>query len=236
VIRIDTKKLVNLLGDLILTAPDMDGLPYSGVLLHSARGYPDPAEPGETDMLVGTANNGRQVGHTWCAAYGALPPMLWRADDVRAVVTVFTVHAKHDKEHQVDIRRDGNEITIAEDPKLFGETSLSFTALPLDDYPRDLWRVMAGSSWRSELDTDPMPRTDLSPAALATLGKIAKRHGGAPIETYRYHQRRPVLVQIGDMYRGAVMPQRWDSDGKTDAGEAPDSDLYPPVLPDPDEV
>lgn len=235
-IRIDTKLLVALLGDLLLTTPDMDGLPYSGVLLHSDRGYPDPSEPGESDILVGTSSTGSQVGHTWCAAYGQLPPMLWRADDVRAVITVFNAFAKRDKEHAVDIRRDGDEITVAEDPKLFGETTLSFTALPLDDYPRDLWRVMDGTYWKSELDTDVMPRTDIGPAALTALGKISKRHTGAPVELYRFHQRRPVLVRIGDVYRGAVMPQRWDTNGKTEEGAAPDGDLYAPVLPDPAEV
>lgn len=232
-IRIETKQLVALLGDLVLTTPDMDGLPYSGVLLHSARGYADPTEPGVTDLLVGTASNGRQAGHTWCGAYGQLPPMLWRGDDVRAVITVFTVFARHAKEHHVDIRRDGNEITVAEDPKLFGETTLSFTALPLDDYPRDVWRVMQGNQWRSELDTDPMPRTDLSPDTLTVLAKIAKRHN-APVETYRYHQRRPVLVQIGDRYRGVVVPQRWDDDGKTDDGQLPSGDVYVPQLPAPE--
>jgi hypothetical protein len=231
-IRIDTKEFVNLLGDLIHTA-DHHSNDAAGVLLHTSRGYPDPAEPGESDLLVGTSTNGRAIGHTWCAAFGQLPPMLWRLGDVRAVITVFKVLAKGKKDHTVDIRRDGDEITVAEDPQLFGETSVTFAAGSLEKYPRQLWRVLDGT-YVSTLDTDAMPRTDLDTASLAAFARVARRHG-ATIRTYRYHQRRPILVEIGNRYRGAIVPFRWDEQS-TAEGHQPDGDLYAPVLPDPDEA
>lgn len=232
-IHVQTKHLVGLLTDLIHTSAP-DDLHSSGVLLHSARGYADATEPGQTDLLVGTSTNGFQCGHTWTAAAGQLPAMLWRLDDAHGVISTFKKKARGHPEHAVDIRRDADHITVAEDPQLFGETSMTFTALPLDDYPRDLWKAMDGQQ-RVELDTDEAPRTDLSATQLATLAKIARRHG-APIQLYRYHQRRYLLVQIGDCYRGVVAPHRWDADAPVSVGDAPGGDLYPPVLPDPDEA
>lgn len=227
-LKIPTKQLVGLLADLILTSAD-EGHPNAGVLLHSARGYADPSEPGQGDLLVGTSTTGFHCGHTWASAIGRLPVMLWRLGDAQVVLDTFKKKSRGIKEHAVDIRRDGDHVIVAEDPQLFGETSVSFQTLPLDDYPRDLWRVLDGHH-RLALDTDPMPRTDLGARALTVLGKVAKRHG-YPIELYRYHQRRAVLVQIGPRYRGAVWPQRWDADVAPSAGEAPSTDLYPPAMP-----
>jgi len=232
-IHLATKALVGLLTDLAHTSADTD-MHGSGILLHSARGYADPAEPGKTDLLAGTSTTGFHCGHTWVSAAGSLGVMRWALDDVQSVISTFKKKSKGHKEHAVDILRDGDHVTVAEDPKLWGETSMTFQVLPLDDYPRDLWRVMEGHQ-RVELDTDPMPRTDIGPHALGVLAKVAQRHK-APIELYRYHQRRAVLVQIGDRYRGAVYPQRWDADVALSAGEQPSSDLYPPVLPDPVEA
>lgn len=231
-IRIETKTFLQLLGDLVHTATATGT--SAGVLLHSARGHADPTEPGVSDLLAGTSSTGRLVGHTWCAAGGQLPPMLWRLGDVQAVITVFNALAKGQKEHTLDIRRDLDEITVAEDPNLFGETSLTFAAAPLDDYPRDLWRAMDGYILNAVVDvgTDPAPRTDLDPHALAALAKVAKRRC-VPIRTYRVHQSRRMLLQIGDTWRGALMPSVWDRTAG-EIGDAPDSDMYPPMLPDPD--
>lgn len=228
-LKIRTKALVGVLTDLVLTSAD-EGHPNAGVLIHAARGYADPSEPGQGDILVGTSTTGFHCGHTWVSAIGQLPVMLWRLGDAQVVLDTFKKKSRGQKEHALDIRRDGDHVTVAEDPQLFGETSVTFQTLPLDDYPRDLWRVMKGAH-RVDLDTEPMPRTDIAPHALTVLGKIARRHGH-PIELYRYHQRRAVLVQIGSTYRGAVWPQRWDADVAPAAGESPSSDLYPPVLPD----
>lgn len=233
-IRVPTKAFLALLADLALTSAEEGDT--AGVLLHSARGYPDPTEPGESDLLVGTSCSTVYIGHTWCGAYGGTEPMLWPLNDVNAVISVFKVLAKGQKEHSVDIRREGDEITVAEDPTLFGETSLRFTAADLTKYPRDRWQVLKGGyKFTNPHETEPAPRTDFDPKRLAVFAKIA-RGRGEDIQLYRTHQRSPVQVQIGDTYRGAVMPStRWDHDTPK-AGEAPSTDLYAPTLPDPDEV
>jgi hypothetical protein len=233
-IRVPTKAFLALLADLALTSGD-DG-DTAGVLLHSARGYVDPTEPGVTDLIVGTSCSSQYIGHTWNGAHGQTAPMLWPLNDVHAVISVFKVLAKGQKEHSVDIRREGDEITVAEDPTLFGETSLRFTAADLTKYPRDRWQVLkSGLKYTNPHETEPSLRTDFEPKNLALFVKIAKTRGET-LQLYRSHQRSPVLVQIGDTYRGALMPStRWDRDTPK-AGEAPSTDLYVPVLPDLDEV
>lgn len=234
-IRVPTKYFLALLADLALTSAE-DG-ETAGVLLHSARGYADPTQPGMTDMIAGTSCSSLYIGHTWSGASGQTAPMLWPLTDVQAVISVFTVLAKGHKEHSIDIRVQGNEVTVAEDPTLFGQTSLTFTPADLTKYPRDRWKVLEGIGHRvhNPHDTEPSPRTDFDPKRLAVFVKIAKARG-EDIQLYRTHQRSPVLVQIGNTYRGAVMPStRWDHDTPK-AGEAPSADLYAPTLPDPDEA
>lgn len=233
-IRVPTKHLLALLADLALTSA-VDG-ETCGVLLHSARGYANPAEPGTTDLLVGTSCTVLHIGHSWCGAYGQTSPMLWPLNDVLVVISVFKVLAKGHKEHSVDIQCVGDEITVSEDPNLFGETSLRFAAGSLDKYPRDRWKVLEGNrlKFTNPRETEASLRTDYDPKVLGVFTKIAKARGEM-LQTYRSHQRSPVLVQIGDDYRGALMPStRWDKDTPK-AGEAPSTDLYAPVLPDPDE-
>lgn len=225
VVRVVTKKLVEILTDLAYTSA-VDG-PNSGVLLHSGRGYANPAEPGVTDMLIGTSTTGRHAGHTWCAANGQLPPMLWRLDDVHALTTVLKSISRGIKDHMVDITRDGERITVAEDPQLFGETSMQIAAAPLDEYPRDLWRAMQGIGGKP-LEEEMPARLDLGVPELAALARIARRRG-EDVQTFRVSRSRRVLIQIGDTYRGVVV-------ARADEGDEPDADVYAPTLPNPDEA
>lgn len=235
IIKLKTKPLVELLTDLSHTAEANAVLhgAMAGVLLHTTRGYPDPSEPGESDILVGTSTTAVHTGHTWVQAYGQTPPMLWPIEDVRAVLSVFKPLAKKTKEHSVDIRCEGGEITVAEDPTLFGETSLKFHAGDLTGWPRDRFKVLDRGG-AAPADTAPAARTDLDHGLLSAFAKVAKRRG-APIQLYRWHQGKPILVQIGATYRGVVMPgRRWIEDSPR-AGAMPDTELYVPELPDPDQ-
>lgn len=236
-IRIRTKRLLGILADLSLTAmADPKTEPaMAGVLLHTARGYADPSEPGEGDILVGTSTTYVHTGHTWMECLGQTAPMLWSITDVRSVISVFTPLAKAEKDHSVDVRHEAGEVVVAEDPKLFGETSLSFHTADLTDWPRDRFKVL-DTNFEGREETDPTARTDIDHATLAPLLKVAKRRG-APIQLYRRHQRRPILVQIGGAYRGAVVPSRlWIEDAPVGAGEMPDTELYVPELPEPDKA
>jgi hypothetical protein len=233
-IRVLTSHLVPMLADLLHTAEsDADLGAVSGVLLHSDQGAIG-VEPGKTSLLVGTSTDTTVVGHTWTQASGSLPPMLWGIEDVRAVIAVCKPLFKAEKTHVTILDRDGDRIVVREDPKLFGDGSeLSFPAGKLNDFPRSLWRLLSDVHLRPAVRGDagqelaPTARTDFLPRRLTPFIKVAASRG-ENLSLYTYHQFLPVLVQIGETYRGAVIPSRWP---ESLGGSEPDADLWPPDLP-----
>lgn len=236
-VRVKTSALIELLTDLAFTAGE-PGDPAGRILLHSASGYADSSEPGKSQLLVGTSTDRFAVGHTWCVAEGHTNPMLWPVLDAAAVVNVFKPLTKGNADHAVSIRRKGDEITVQEDADLFGEgTALTFTVGDLDGFPRGVWDILGHRLFPAQRDPA-VPRTDLSPARLTAFAKVAVRRK-APVELYRTHQLQPVLVQIGQSYRGAAMPVSWYSPGEEDPtryGIEPSTDLYAADLPPVEDV
>lgn len=227
-LHIPTRALVDFLGDLTHTAGG-DGRPTDAVLLHTARGYLYPDSPGRSTLLVGTSTNTKCAGHTWVGADGDLPPTLWPIEHVKAVVAVYKPLSRQDG-HEVQIRLDAGEVTVAENPNMFGDgQSFTFTAGPLDKYPRLTWELLQRPG---QNDTPVQPRTDIYPAYLAPFVKVATRRNEA-ILLFRYHQQARLLVQIGTRYRGWVAVEDWGTDRDEDAGREPGADLYPPDLPAP---
>lgn len=225
--RIPTGHLVGLLTDLALTAADpADSGATAAVLLHTARGYFD-GEPGKSDLLVGTSTDAFVVGHAHIGCAGQVDPMLWPIAEVRAVIAVLKPLGKN-ADHSVEISRDGDTIKVAEDPNLFGEgLTVTFTGYAVDEWPVDAVRSML-----TEVRTTPpadaravAPRTDFNAARLAPFLKVASRRG-RQLEFYRYHQSLPVVVQIGDAYRGVVSPVGWDGEDRS-SGAWPAGDVYP---------
>lgn len=231
-IRIDTSQLVNLLTDLVHTAAEPEAGATAGVLLHGTDGHL-AGEPGRTTLLAGTSTNGYAVGHTYTWCKGFLAPTLWPIADVKAAVAVLKPRAKR-KGHVTDIRREDGGIVIAEDPDLVDEgLRLSFAVGNLDDYPRNIWQVLVappeGVLQAYDSDIPNLPRTDILPSQLAPFVKVASRRSEY-LKVFRYHQRRRVLVQIGDSYMGALTPKSWpdhDSDGIE-----PSCDIHAPDLPE----
>ncbi|HET9889705.1 MAG TPA: hypothetical protein VFQ42_04320, partial [Mycobacterium sp.] len=136
-----------------------------------------------------------------------------------------------DKDHTVEIFRDGKQFVVAEDPALFGQRmSVKFAGLAVDEWPVD---GVAG--WLRDVRTRPAgkapaaaPRTDILADKLAPLCKIASRRNEM-LEVYRWHQRLPVHVQIGPAYRAVIKPFQWQ-DEDPNGGKAPAGDVYPLVL------
>lgn len=239
-VRIETRHLLGLLGALVHTAArEVELGAIAGVLLHSARGYRGD-EPGKTDLLVGTSLDGRVAGHMNVDAYGELPrPMLWRIDDVRMLIAAFKPKVKDNKEHAVEIRLDEDCVVVREDEgSLFGGDGLrlEFAEGSIADYPRNVWTLLSDVHINPRVTDDEdnpvpvLPRTDIAPDALAPFVRVAKAIS-APVELYRFHQRLPVLVQVGTRYRGALVTASWD--GGSLEGEAPGADIHPPDLPPP---
>ncbi|MFJ8818183.1 DNA translocase FtsK [Amycolatopsis thermoflava] len=239
-IRIETKNLLELLGSLVYTAaPDPEDGAVAGVLLHTDRGERG-LEPGRTDLLVGTSCNGFAVGQTYVHADGQLhEPMLWRIDDVRTVIAAFKPKAKEHKEHAVEIRIDEGVFVVRESEDALFEADglrLEFSPGRIEEYPRTVWSLLVRRpDFLEHRDSSgrvvpAVPRTDFGSAALEPFVRVAKARKSG-LETYRYHQRSPLLVQIGTSYIGAVTSYRWDDvDG---AGEEPDASVYVPDLPPP---
>jgi len=239
-IRVETADLVDLLALLLNTASsDREDGVTAGILLHTTRGERG-SEPGRLDMLVGTSTDRFATGHTNVVAYGQLArPTLWGIDDVKAVIATFKSKAKRgndDEGHQVLVDVDLGHVTVSEDPNLFEDgVRLSFHEAPVDDFPRRLWHVLSHVDVDAYITTDGKPvlaanRTDIGAARLAPFTKVASKLG-ATIQLFRTHQNRYLLVQIGEHYRGAIAPIRWDLDVSIHEGDEPSADVHAPELP-----
>ncbi|HYS37819.1 MAG TPA: hypothetical protein VEO01_19550 [Pseudonocardiaceae bacterium] len=235
-VRIPTHELVGLLTDLSLTAADTaDSGATAGILLHTVRGY-DGDAPGKTDLLVGTSTNRFTVGHSHMVCAGQIDPMLWLIGDVKAVLAVLKPLGK-DKDHAVEIGVEDGKIAVAEDPDLFGDRlKVTFAAGDPGEFPHAaIWAVLSqiqmspSATVGADSETKAAPavaaRTDFTAAYLKPMLTIAARRG-ALVQVFRYHQHLPVHVQIGDAYRGVVLPFAWRDEDRA-AGVAPSGDVYP---------
>jgi S-DNA-T family DNA segregation ATPase FtsK/SpoIIIE len=236
-ITIETAKLIDLINDLKhTTAPDVDSGAINGILLHTDRGYGFPGDPGRTDILVGTSTNRAALGHTYAQSYGQMTrPMLWPLQWALSVVNLFKPCIKDNKTHNVEISYDldTNSVHVKGEADLFGEgTELSFAAGDLTKWPRRIWDILTYTEGQEtrETRTPRLPRTDVSRTALAPFVAVAAAHGGV-ISMYRYHQNHAILLDIGDRYRGALIPTHWPDDKHPQAGISPGGDVYPAELP-----
>lgn len=233
-VRMLTIDLLTLLGDLVLTSADEAGLAgCAGVLLHTSQVDEDD-EPGATNVLVGTSTNGTAIGHSWAEAGGTLTPTLLPIQYVHALrVGLGKLLNKDNKStHVTDLRRDGDDVVIAEDPDLFGHGfTQHFGAGDLDTWPRQAFEVLATVRLTPPTDARPVEnRTDFPAARLSPFLAIAQRHGGQ-LSLYRVHQACNVHVQIGVSYRGVLVPSgQWNDSGSAE-GAGPDIGVYPAVLP-----
>lgn len=233
-VRVQTRALIGLLSDLILTASkDPDAGVLGTVLLHTGRGAVGD-EPGQTDLLVGGSTDRFVAGHTYTACSGQLAaPTLWAVRDIKSLIAVFKDPAKKDEMHAVDITRDGLLVTVQEDPNLFDDgLRLSFAQVSLDGYPgvrlySNLDRHTADIVENSDGDmVDALARTDLGSAQLDAFVKVAARRK-LPVQLYRTHQAEAILVQVGGHYRGLLMPVRYEPDGDE---RRPFAELHTPDL------
>lgn len=241
-VRMLTKDLLALLQDHTLTAAEDAGLAgAAAILLHTAR-VEDGDEPGGRNCLVATSTNRFVIGHSWVEAGGDLLPTLLPINYVRALIEslkkLLTKENKQD--HVTDLRRDGEEVVIAEDPDLFGGGfTQRFAFGDLDTFPRGVFTVLAEVRLTIGEEMPPVEnRTDFTPRVLQPLLTIANRHD-EKLSMYRVHQSLNVHIQIGSHYRGLLIPEKsWTGFASAD-GQAPDIRVYAadlPPLPEPEDV
>ncbi len=236
-IRIATSALCAMLEDLVLTTASADsGNETASILLHSARGYRDPNEPGRADILVGTSTTTWSVGHDHVVAEGQLDePMLWHRSDAASVVGVFKARAKEHQDHVVEISRFGETVVVQEQADLFGPgTHLEFKSRATAKFPRNLVEALQPPAGNlGLLSAAPSVRVDFGASQLDPFITIAKRRKSF-LETYRYPGNSRILIQIGPRYRGLLTPVTLDDEIDQD----PSNTVYPYRLPvvDDDEV
>jgi hypothetical protein len=225
VIRIATHALVGLLTDLLHTADDPKTAGATAAIhLHTVRGYDDDHP---SDLLVGTSTDRVVLGHANIACSGQEErPMLWPIGDVQAVMAVLKPLGKN-RDHAVEIRRELESFIVAEDPNLLDDgLSLSFGGLDPADFPTEAWDLLTAARMTPPEGSQPAyPRTDFRADRLAPFQRVATRRNEM-VSLYRYHQRLPLLVEIGASYRGVLSPFGWNDEIKG-AGTAPSGDVYP---------
>lgn len=233
--RIETRELLAVLTDLLATVEPK--LPRSAVVeLHTGRGhYGD--EPGVLTLLCGASTTGHAAGHTYTPCDEPLPggPVLLAHHDAKAICDVFREAAKtKDPVHSVEVRRDGNTLHVREDPNLIDDgLSLSFSLAEADRFPLTVYRTLAREQRADVGDLPPATRTDLTRGVLEPFVKVAKRRGDY-LRVYRTHQAEIVHVQIGEHYRGVLLPAKPSAEGDH---ERPDADVHAPDgvdIPDPE--
>lgn len=242
-VRMLTKDLLFLLQDHVLTASEDAGLAgLAGILLHTAR-VDEGDEPGGRNCLVATSTNRFVVGHSWVeAGMGDLLPTLLPIQYTQALIVALKKLLTKDNrnDHVTEVRRDGEDIVITEDPDLFGHGfTQRFGFGDLDTFPRGVFDIL------NEVRITPaegMPevenRTDYTPTILLPFLTIANRHK-AQLSMYRVHQSWNVHVQIGSSYRGLIVPDKsWVGFASAD-GKGPGIGVYAadlPPLPEPEET
>lgn len=236
-IKVATAHLLPVLADLVRTTADpRSSIELASVLLYTAQGHLG-AEPGRTTLLAGLSATSWSAGHTYTHCTGSLAPVLLAADDVRTIGAALKPRLKSNKDHETVITTadGGGHIVVAEDPDLFGDgLRIQFDLMDVDQFPAAAVVALLTEARITPAGEKPpaaAARTDLDAALLAPFLAVAK-HRAAPLELYRWHQRSPVLVQIGQHYRGAIRPAGWDDESR-DAGSMPAGDVYaPPVRRD----
>jgi S-DNA-T family DNA segregation ATPase FtsK/SpoIIIE len=250
-VRVATRPLLGLLTDLARTA---DAAAEAGalgaVLLCTGRGY-HGTEPGRVELLGGMSTDRRAMAYAHLPCVGQLPgPVLVSLRDLRNVVSVFKAAAGRDTDnrHAVELEITGEgegDVIVREDPNLLDDgVSLRFGSLDLAGFPaRTIVRVVSGASWpdvvggrcvvpRDGRQVLALPRVDVLARALAPFAAVGKRRG-APLQLFTRHHLAPVLLQVGDSYRGAAGVWIADDDTPTDLPDvemetAPDVDRWWP--------
>lgn len=234
-ITIGTKKLCDLLTDLIDTAD------WRGIHLQTTRGY-DGDEPGEVALLVGTSTDGYVLGHTWAGCDGRLDGAIWPRGDAKAVIAVCKPLAAANPQHTVNLSLQDKTLVLEETPELFDSgTALRFETKEVDDAMLlRAKRILSGDPLPLPVDADgnprlDTPRTSFTPSSLALLNSIAKRRKEA-VHLFGTHSMQLHRVQIGSHWIGAIAPtiahDHDDPEKPTETGHFGDAVISEVVSPD----
>lgn len=230
-ITTQTRALVALLGDLVLTScPDPEFASMYGVLLHtdvgelaidSPEGDRGLIETIETKLLIGTSFDRTVTAQTHIPAefdsIGWSRAILIPTESVDIVVREFGKRYKsfgRNIPHKAILELAGDRLTVREDPRQIPDgLSITFTVSIVDDAPHmtdDPYVMATGPD--GEVLPDALGR-GWSAYHLLAFGKIAERRG-MPAAIYTHHHTRPAIVEIGGSYRAVAAPYKLDEDNR----------------------
>lgn len=240
-LTLPTRELVGLLEDTVLTAgSDPDAPHLAAVLLDCdtadvvVLGSPGEIEHGP--VLVATSTDDQSMAaqaHTACM--GRLhKPVLVSVVDVLPLIRVFKplTGSGRTTTKQVQLEVTGETLTVSEDPQWFPDgISVTVPTLDLADYPRTVPTLLQpdpeGLVLVDGQAVAPSYGTGHGYGHLEIFAKIGKRRK-MQVRFYRHHQRRPVVVEIGSMYRAAFLPCALDWEEQYDEPQVP---VFTPRLP-----
>jgi hypothetical protein len=251
-LTLSTRDFTGLLTDAVLTASDSpDEYPILATVLIDT----DHADvlvtseddgDGDTlidtvpsDVLIATSTNGYDMvgqGHAPCE--GRLhKPVLISVQDAQSLIKTFTAKGKTAPKgvpHQTRVEITGETLTVSEAVSYRSRgISMVIPLMELDDYPASVARSLDPDPSVEVFDDKKQPippsyGSGLAAANLEIVAKVANRRKMVPA-LYKIHQRRPVIVEVGSMYRAAFGAAKLDEDNGQHLG--PQVRVFEPRLP-----
>jgi hypothetical protein len=188
-----------------------------------------------SDVVIATSTNGYNLvsqGH--CPCEGRLhKPVLITVQDTQSLIKTFTVKGKSTANHRTRVEITGDTVTVSENIQGDRGIAMEIPMMDLDDYPVTVARSLSPDPTRVPVDEhqQPIPPSagfGLPTAAHEIIAKVAGRRKMPPA-IYQYHQRRPVVVEIGSMWHAVFGAVTLDEDNGQQHG--PLVRVFPPRLP-----
>lgn len=248
-----TREFTGLLADAILTASDApDEFPVLATVLLDT-GHADVLVTSEddgdgetlidtvpSDVLIATSTNGfGMISQAHCPCEGRLHRVvLISVQDAESLIKTFTAKGKSAPKgipHKTRLEITGDTLTVQE-ALFYGTRGVSMTVpiMDVEDYPRGVANALDPDPTVEVLDDNkrPIPPSygaGISPTSLEIIAKVANRRKMTPAY-YRYHQRRPVVVEVGSMWRAAFGAAKLDEENGQHHG--PQVRVFEPRLPE----
>lgn len=248
-----TRDFVGLLTDAVLTASgEPDEFPVLATVLLDT-GHADVLVTSEddgdgetlidtvpSDVLIATSTNGfDMVSQGHCPCEGRLHRVvLISVQDAGSLIKTFTAKGKSAPKgvpHQTRVEITGDTLTVQEGLS-YGARGVSMVVpvMDVEDYPSGVARSLDPDPGIEVLDENKKPIPPSYGAGirgdfLEIIAKVAKRRKMTPA-CYRAHQRRPLVVEVGSMWRAAFGAAKLDEENGQHYG--PQVRVFEPRLPE----
>lgn len=252
-LTLTTREFTGLLTDAVLTAADdPDEFPSLATVLLDT-GHADvlvtSTDDGDgdtlidtvqSDVLIATSTNGfDMVSQGHCACEGRLHRVvLISVQDAASLIKTFTAKGKTAPKgvpHKTRVEITGDTLTVQEDLS-YGSRGVSMVVpiMDVEDYSPSVTRSLDPDPTVEVVDgkKQPIPASygaGIAGSALEIVAKVAKRRKMTPAY-YRCHQHRPLVVEVGSMWRGVFGAVKLDEENGQHRG--PQVRVFEPRVPE----